>query len=279
MVGPGRARKRVSWVREAYSLSERRSCRAVGAARSAVRDERVRPKHQALRKRMKELAAVRVRAGYRQLHVLLRREGGDVNHKLVYRLYHDEDLSLRRQRKRRHRSAVRRKPCRPATGPNEVWALDFVHDALFDGRAFRVLTAVDEYTRECLLLEAAPSFRGETVAQWLRRAIHERGTRPRRIRVDNGTEFTSKAVDRWAYDCGVEMDFSRPGKPTDNAFIEAFNGTFRRECLSQHWFMSLDDVLQTLSLWKDDYNQTRPHSAWGGLAPEPGSPQRRINQG
>jgi putative transposase len=195
---------------------------------------------------MKELAAVRVRAGYRQLHVLLRREGWDVNHKLVYRLYHDEGLSLRRQRKRRHRSAVRRKPCRPATGPNEVWALDFVHDALFDGRVFRVLTAVDEYTRECLLLEAARSFRGETVAQWLRRAIQERGTRPRRIRVDNGTEFTAKAMDRWAYDCGVEMDFSRPGKPTDNAFIEAFNGTFRRECLSQHWFMSLDDVHQRL---------------------------------
>ena len=138
---------------------------------------------------------------------------------------------------------------------------------------------MDEYTRECLLLEAAQGFRGETVAHRLRHAIHERGTRPRRIRVDNGTEFTSKAMDRWAYDCGVEMDFSRPGKPTDNAFIEAFNGTFRRECLSQHWFVSLDDVRETLSLWKDDYNQTRPHSAWGGLAPESGSRQGRINQG
>jgi len=125
-----------------------------------------------------------------------------VNHKLVYRLYRDEGLSSRRRRKRRHRSAVRRKPCRPATRPNEVWTLDFVHDALFDGQAFRVLTAVDEYTRECLLLEAAQSFRGETVAQRLRRAIHERGTRPRRIRVDNGTEFTSKAMDRWDPDRG-----------------------------------------------------------------------------
>lgn len=196
---------------------------------------------------MKELAAVRVRAGYRQLHVLLRREGWDVNHKLVYRLYHDEGLSLRRQRKRRSQCG-RRKTGRPAMNPNEVWALDFVHDALFDGRMFRVLTAVDEYTRECLLLEAAQGFRGETVAQRLSHAIQERGNRPKRIRVDNGTEFTSKAMDRWTFNCRIEMDFSRPGKPTDNAFIKALNGTFRRECLSQNWFVSLDDVHETLSL-------------------------------
>jgi len=268
----------VSWVQRTYQLTERRSCRAVGAARSAVRYVSIRPKHPALRKRMKELAAVRVRAGYRQLHTLLEREGWQVNHKLIYRLYREENLSLRRP-KRRHRSGVVREPRRPAQGPNDVWALDFVHDSLFDGRSFRVLTAIDEHTRECLILEPAPSFGGQCVGQALDRVLRKRCARPKRLHVDNGTEFTSKAMDRWAYEYRIALDFSRPGKPTDNAFIEAFNGTFRRECLSQHWFTSLDDVRQTLDAWKKDYNRTRPHSALGGLAPELGSRRQRTNRG
>jgi putative transposase len=269
----------VSWVEQTYQLSERRSCQAVGAARSAVRYVRVRPKHQALRQRMKELAAVRVRAGYRQLAVLLEREGWNVNHELVYRLYREEGLSLRRQKRRRHRTAVQREPRRSATAPNEVWAMDFVHDALSDGRAFRVFAAVDEFTRECLLLQAAPGFGGEAVSRLLQQTIHHRQESPRRLRVDNGPEFTSKAMDRWAYSQGIELDFSRPGKPTDNAFIESFNATFRRECLSQHWFASLDEVRQRLEDWRTDYNETRPHSAWGGLAPAVGSRQRRTDHG
>jgi putative transposase len=212
------------------------------------------------------LAAVRLAAGYRQLHVFLRREGWQVNHKRVYRLYREEGLSLKRHRRRRHRSATLRAERPVVTAPDQQWAMDFMHDTLAGGASIRVLTVIDLYTRECVALQAARTFGGAEVAGTLEAARRDRGL-PGRVRVDNGTEFTSKALDHWAYWNGVQLDFSRPGKPVDNAFIEAFNASLRRECLSQHWFFTLEEAQNTLGCWKEDYNNNRPHSSLRQLPP------------
>lgn len=232
MVRPAQRRALVRWAGQSYQISERRSCRAVGVSRSTVRYKSRCPSQQPLRKRIRELAQVRVRAGYRQIYVLLRREGWQVNHKRVYRLYSEEGLALKRQRRRRHRSA---KPRVKRTGPdqpNQQWAMDFMHDTLCDGKKIRILTVIDIFSRECVALVAASRFSGATVAEILSQAGKKRGNLPKQIRVDNGTEFTSKALDHWAYWNKVQLDFSRPGKPSDNAFIEAFNASLGRECLS-----------------------------------------------
>ena len=231
-----------------------------------MRYRSVRPRQEPLRARLRELAAVRVRSGYRQLHTFLRREGWMVNHKRVYRLYTDEGLALKRRRPKRHRSAVPRVSRPVPEGPNEWWAMDFIHDTLVDGRKIRVLAAVDIYSRECVALEAARTFRGTSVAEVLDAVRVARGL-PECISVDNGTEFASKALNHWAYWNGVKLDFSRPGTPTDNPFIEAFNATLRRECLSQHWFLNLADAQTTLNSWKDDYNNIRPHSSLADQRP------------
>lgn len=267
MVRPAQRRAAVVWAQDAYRLSERRACRAMGASRSMVRYRSVRPHQEALRKRLKELARVRVRAGYKQLHVFLRREGWPVNHKRVYRLYTEEGLTVKRRRPKRHRSAVIRKERSMPTEPNQQWAMDFMHDTLEGGQMIRLLTAIDLHTRECVVLKVAKGFRGENVGDLLSQAGDRRGKLPERIRVDNGTEFTSKALDHWAYWNKVRLDFSRPGKPVDNCFVEAFNGTVRRECLSQHWFTGLEDAQRTLDAWRDDYNNTRPHRSLANQSP------------
>lgn len=266
MVRPDARRALVRWAEPAYAVSERRACRAIGVSRSMVRYRSVRPHQEVLRERIKDLAAVRVRSGYRQIHVYLRREGWPVNPKRVYRLYTEEGLTLKRRRPKRHRTATARQSPPSPGAAAEAWAMDFIHDTLADGRTVRVLTAIDVFTRECVALEAARTFRGQDVARILGHA-GARGSLPQRIHVDNGTEFTSKALDRWAYGNQVELDFSRPGKPTDNPFIEAFNATLRRECLSQHWFLSLQDTQATLDRWKEDYNNTRPHSSLDNQPP------------
>lgn len=266
MVRPAARRALVHWAQTAYQLSERRACRAVGIYRALMRYRSRRPSQQPLRARLRELAAVRIRAGYRQLYVLLRREGWRVNHKRVYRLYGEEGLALRRRRPKRHRSAVARVQRVAPTRPNEEWAMDFMHDTLADGRTVRVLTVLDVYTRESVAPIAATTFRGGDVARILGVVGAERGL-PERITVDNGTEFTSRALDHWAYWNRIQLDFSRPGKPVDNTFIEAFNGTVRRECLSSHWFLSLDDLQRTLETWLDDYNNRRPHSSLADVTP------------
>src|SRR5262249_15012711 len=147
------------------------------------------------------------------------------------------------------------------------WAMDFMHDTLAGGASIRVLTAIDLHTRECVALQAAVSFSGGHVVASLEQARRDRGALPERIRVDNGTEFTSMALDHWAYWNRVQLDFSRPGKPVDNAFVESFNASLRRECLSQHWFLSVEDAQKTLDLWKEDYNNHRPHTSLGKLTP------------
>jgi putative transposase len=260
MVTPAQRRAWVAWVREAFRLSTLAACRATGVQRSIITYKSRKGPQTALRARLRELATSRVSYGCPRLYVLLRREGWRVNHKRVERLYREEGLQLRRKRPRRRRSAVQRGPRVLAQQPNEVWAMDFVHDTLLDGSLLRVLTLIDTYTRECLVLEAQRTFRGEDVARILARVIAARGA-PIRITVDNGSEFTSRALDAWAYWNHVQLDFSRPGKPVDNTFIEAFNGSLRRECLSQHWFSSLSEAQQILNNWKDEYNTERPHTS------------------
>lgn len=257
----------MAWAESAYRVSQRRGCRAIGVGRSSVRYRSRRPSQEPLRRRIRELAAARVHLGYLQLHVYLRREGWQVNRKRVYRIYVEEGLALRRRRPKRRRSASRRVDRPRPTAANQVWAMDFMHDTLADGRSLRVLTVVDTHTRECVALEAGKGFSGVDVARVLESAGGRDGQLPQRINVDNGTEFTSKALDAWAYWNHVELDFSRPGKPVDNAFAESFNATVRRECLSQHWFRDLAEARRILGDWKEEYNNDRPHSSLGQETP------------
>jgi putative transposase len=223
-------------------------------------------RQEALRMRLKELAGCRIGYGYRRLHVLLQREGWSVNHKRVYRLYRQEELGLRRKPPRRRVACVKREIRPSAKAKNECWSMDFVSDQLFDGRRLRVLTLVDNHTRESLALHVGQRIRGLDVVAVLERLTKQHGL-PKRIQVDNGPEFISKDLDRWAYWNHVELDFSRPGKPTDNALIEAFNSRFRQECLNEHWFMSLPDAREKVEAWRHDYNHDRPHSALGYQSP------------
>ena len=219
-----------------------------------------------LRMRIKELSQVRIGWGYRRIHILLQREGWQVNHKRVYRIYTQEGLTLRKKRPKRHVSSMKRVARPSVEMVNQSWSMDFMADTLFDGRKLRLLTIVDNFTRESLAIEPGQRFKGEQVAEVLSHLLKDRG-KPESIRVDNGTEFTSKAMDQWAYWNKVKLDFSRPGKPTDNAFIESFNGKFREECLSQHWFLSLQDAREKIESWRKDYNETRPHSSLGNRTP------------
>jgi putative transposase len=219
-----------------------------------------------LRLRIRELAHARPRFGYLRIWVLLRREGWLVNRKRVRRLYRLEGLRLRMRVRRRKHIALHRGPAPIATGPTERWSMDFVHDAFADGRPFRVLTVVDQWSRQSPLLEVATAMSGRTVAAALDRVLGD-GVRPRSITVDHGTEFTSRALEDWAYRRGVQLDFIRPGKPVENCFIESFNGRLRDECLNVHQFLSLDDARRKIEVWRHDYNHARPHSSLGDLTP------------
>ena len=217
--------------------------------------------------RLKELAAIRIHYGYRRQHILLKREGWEVNAKRIYRLYCEERLSLRTKKPRRRVSCRTRMDRPEATRINDCWAMDFMSDELFDGRKIRLLTVVDHFTRESLAIEVGQRMRGnEVVAALERLACHRK--LPNSIRVDNGPEFTSKVLDQWAYANEVTLDFSRPGKPTDNAFIESFNGSVRAECLNENWFLSFDDAKEKIEVWRVDYNELRPRSALGDQAPK-----------
>ena len=218
-----------------------------------------------LRVRLRDLAAVRVRYGYRRLHVLLRREGWKVNHKLVYRIYKEEGLEVRTKKRRKRVSALR--VVLPAARmPKERWSMDFVSDSLHDGRRFRVLTLVDHFTRESPAIEVGNSIPGKRVVAVLERLARTHGL-PQVITTDNGTEFTSRAVDEWAHRNGVKLDFIRPGKPVENAYIESFNGRLRQECLEENWFTSLEDAKMKIEAWRKDYNEHRPHSSLGDETP------------
>jgi putative transposase len=220
----------------------------------------------ALRMRIKDIAQARVSYGYRRIHVLLLREGWKVNHKRVYRLYKLEGLMMRPKRPRRHVSACRRMIRATATHPNESWSMDFMSDALYDGQKIKLLTIVDNFTRESLAIEVAWRLGGHGVVAVLMDVAKKKGL-PKSIRIDNGPEFTSKVLDQWAYLNGVELDFIRPGKPTDNALIEAFNGRFREECLNESWFLSQEDAREKVEEWRQHYNRERPHGSLGNISP------------
>jgi putative transposase len=218
-----------------------------------------------LKTRLRTLAGERRRFGYRRLTVLLRREGWTVNHKRVYRLYGQEGLQVRR-RKRKRIGAVERQPFTTPTRPNERWSMDFVSDALADGRKFRSLNIVDDYNRECLAAEVDTSISGTRVVRVLERLRELRGL-PEVLVTDNGPEFAGQALDAWAYPRGVRLHFIEPGKPVQNALIESFNGKMRDECLNENWFMSLQEARMKIEAWRRDYNEVRPHSSLGNRTP------------
>jgi putative transposase len=255
-----------SFLQESFEVSERRACRVLPMARTSFRYRSVRKDPIVLRQRIRELAEARVRYGYRRIHILLRREGFRVSKQRVHRLYREEGLSLRRKRPRRHVSAARRAERPQPQQRNESWSMDFVSDGLFDGRRFRALTLVENFSRECLAIRVAPRLHGVDVAEVLDEVAESRG-KPTRIFLDNGPEFISKALDLWAYQAGVTLDFSRPGKPTDNAYIESFNGSLRDECLNTSWFLSIEDARDKIESWRKEYNEFRPHSSLGERTP------------
>jgi putative transposase len=189
-----------------------------------------------------------------------------VNAKKVYRLYRELGLQLRNKTPKRRVKAKLRADRAPAVRHNDVWAMDFVHDQLATGRKLRILTVVDTFSRFSPVIDARFSYRGEDVVATLDRTCRKVGY-PKTIRVDNGSEFVSRDMDLWAYQRGVTLDFSRPGKPTDNAFIEAFNSKLRSECVNTHWFLSLEDACEKLDRWRRHYNEERPHSAIGNIPP------------
>lgn len=226
----------VRHLREIHQVSERRACRALGVPRSSHRYAPRRDPAIALRGRLRELAMNRPRYGYRRLWILLRREGWPVNHKRVLRLYREEGLTVRIRRRRKLAARLRVLPA-PATRPNEHWSIDFMADQLTTGQRFRIFTAVDHFSRECICLLAGDRLPAEAIIGELERAIAARGV-PKVLTVDNGTEFTSLRFDAWAQRRGIQLDFIAPGRPMQNAYIESFNGRLRDECLNEHWCLS-----------------------------------------
>jgi len=256
----------VSYVEVEYEMSERHACRLLGLARATHR-YRVRRSERdaALRRRLKELAAKRMRFGYRRLTAMLVREGMPANHKRVYRLYREEGLAMRiRQRRRIRWNGVTAKPA--ATKPNQRWSMDFVSDCVSGGKVIRILTVVDDCTRECLAMEVDTSLGGLRVCRVLDRIASERGL-PEAIVLDNGPEFRGRALAAWSEERGVRLEFIQPGKPVQNAYAESFNGRLRDECLNANWFTSLSDARRKIEAWRLDYNQQRPHSSLHYMPP------------
>jgi len=247
-------------------MSIRRSCalsclrNATWYYRSQARDSSV------LRQRLRELATARPRFGYERLHILLTREGWKVGRNRVHRLYKLEGLQVRMRARRRKRISLHRGPVPAATSAGQYWAMDFVHDQLANGRKFRVLTVIDKWHRQCVALQADFRLTGESVVDAMNAIANEREL-PYAITVDHGTEFTSKTLDEWCFLRGVKLDFIRPGKPTENAFIESFNGRLRDECLNVNEFVTIEEVRTVLDAWRQDYNHHRPHGSLGRLTP------------
>lgn len=241
-------------------ISQRRACCLVGLSRSVCTYRSQRQQADGLlTRRLVELAGERKRFGYRRLHVLLRREGYEVNHKKTYRLYREAQLAVCR-RKRRRGIAVERALLQVPDRANQVWSADFVMDALANGRRLKLLTVIDDFTKESVTMEVGHSLTGEDITAALDQVAQLRGY-PEVIRTDQGPEFTSRAFDQWAYERQIVIRLIQPGKPTQNAFIESFNGKLRDECLNAHWFRNLAHAQHVIAAWRRDYNEARPHSA------------------
>jgi len=265
-VTPAARREAVRVAGEAYGHSERHACALLGVCRAMVRYRSRRLPDEALRERITALAYARPRFGSRRLTILLQREGRRINHKRVERIYRAAGLALRRRR-RRVRAGARSVVSPTPQRPNHCWSMDFMRGTLADGRPFRVFTLVDAFTREALALEVDHSLPGPRVVRTLDRIVASRPA-PATIVIDNGTEFTSRVLDAWAYRHGVELHFIAPGKPVQNAYIESFNGRLRDECLNQHWFSCVAEARIVIEAWRVDYNRVRPHTSLGYRTPE-----------
>lgn len=261
-----RRRELARWMRERFAVSVSQACRLALLRRSTWYRRSQARDQTALRMRIRELALNRPRFGYLRIHVLLRREGWLINRKRVHRLYRLDGLQVRMRVRRRKRLSLHRGPVPQPTAANQHWSMDFVHDQLLDGRSFRILTVIDQWSRESVVVEAGFSLTGSSVAAALDRAAQRRPL-PKAITVDHGTEFTSRALDEWAWQRQVQLDFIRPGKPVENGLIESFNGRLRDECLNVTEFTSLEHVRDVLTAWQDDYNHRRPHGSLGHLTP------------
>jgi len=274
-VRPARRRELAGWFQSTFQVSCARACRLAQFSRAAwYRRSRARDQS-ALRLRIREFAHARPRFGHLRIWVLLRREGWAVNRTRVRRLYRLDGLQLRMRVRRRKHIALHRGPAPCPTGPQERWSMDFVHDALADGRPFRILTVVDQWSRSSPVLEVASRMSGSAVGEALDRVLED-APQPRSITVDHGTEFQSRALEDWAYRRGVQLDFIRPGKPIENAFIESFNGRLRDECLNGHQFASIADAQTKIDAWRLDDNQRRPHGSLGHLTPNEFVAQRQV---
>jgi putative transposase len=258
-------RQVVTHLLAAFPTSARRACRLVHLSRSRWQYRTRLGDDAELRSRLRELAALKPRWGYQQLYVLLRREGRLVNHKKVLRVYREEGLAVTRRQKKKH-VAVARVPLPKPTTRTERWSMDFVSDALADGRPFRCFTLVDDFTRECPVIEVAQSLPAWRITHVLDALAAERGL-PRSIVCDNGPEFAGKVMDQWAHDHGVVLAFIRPGKPVENAYCESFNGKFRDECLNTHWFLNVADAQREIERWRVEYNTERSHKNLGRRTP------------
>ena len=265
MVTPAAKREAVAHLQALLDVSERRACRVIAVDRTSVRYRSRRADDSDLREKMRVLAHQRRRFGYRRLHILLRRDGVLINRKKTQRLYREEGLTVRR-RKGRKRAVGARMPPPVLALPNQRWSLDFVHDQLVTGRRFRVLNIVDDVTRECLAAVPDTSISGKRVVRELTELIARRG-RPGMIVSDNGTELTSNAVLVWCGEAGIDWHYTMPGKPTQNAFVESFNGRMRDELLDETLFMSMGHAREKIAAWADDYNTRRPHSSLGYATP------------
>ena len=254
------------FIIDSFGLSQRRACKLVPLSSNTLRYKPKKKDDEALRKRMRELVEQRRRAGCKMLHAILRREGLVINHKRTERIYKEEGLALQIRRRKKRASVMRIELNKP-TRPNEQWAMDFVSDGLANGRRIRVLTIIDVYTREALKTVVDTSIGGQRVTRELDELHYQRGL-PDVIVVDNGPEFVSNALDEWAFNRGVKINFITPGKPIENAFIESFNGRLREECLNVNWFMSLNSARRKIEEWRVDFNTERPHSSLNDLTPE-----------
>jgi putative transposase len=266
MVTPDVKRDAVAHACLVHGVSQRRACEALEVDRSSMRYRSIRAPDLDLREAMKAVASERRRFGYRRIHVMLQRQGIVMNLKKLRRLYGEEKLQVRK-RGGRKRALGTRRPMLVPDRPNQRWSLDFVSDSFTDGRRFRVLTVVDDHTRECLALIADTSLSGRRVVRELDAVIARRG-RPLTVVSDNGTEFTSMAILRWSQERQIDWHYIAPGKPMQNGFIESFNGSFRDECLNETLFSSLAEARDRITDWKEDYNSQRPHSSLGNLTPD-----------
>lgn len=266
MVSPQARREAVAVLKTQFQLSERRACGLINISTSLLRYQAKTDSNALLKERIVSIACQRRRFGYRRIHILLKREGWHVNVKRVYRLYRTAGLSVRK-RLRKRMGQTERQPLLLPEHPNHAWSMDFVHDRLADGRRIRCLNVVDDFTRESLAIEVDTSISGLRVARVLNR-IAEYRPLPRMIRVDNGPEFTSLALDAWSHAKGIRLIFIQPGKPTQNAYVESFNGRFRDECLNDQWFSTLREAKILIEAWRKDYNLYRPHSSLGYVTPK-----------